>query len=193
MRAAIYARVSTRERQDVANQLRQLHQHIAAHGWTPAGEYCDHESGRNAERPEFLRMLEDARRRKFDVLVFWSLDRLSREGALATLEHLQFLTRAGVKWRSYTEQYLDTCGAFKDAVVAILGAMARQERVRLGERTRAGMERARAQGKTLGRPRLILDTATLREKLQRAPLAAVCAEIGASEATIRRRLRAANA
>jgi DNA invertase Pin-like site-specific DNA recombinase len=152
MRAAIYARVSTRDKQDAENQLAQLRQFLTASGYTPTGEYVDHESGARPDRPAFLAMLEDARRRRFDVLLFWSLDRLSREGVFETLRHLQQLTAAGVKWRSYTEQYLDTCGVFADAVIAILAAIARQERIRLSERTRAGMERARRNGVAIGRP-----------------------------------------
>ena len=90
-------------------------------------------------------------------MLFWSLDRFSREGVLETLNHLQRLTSYGVNWRSFTEQYLDSCGIFKDAVLAILAVIAKQERVRLSERTIAGLERARKQGRVGGRPRLVLD------------------------------------
>jgi DNA invertase Pin-like site-specific DNA recombinase len=79
------------------------------------------------------------------VLAFWSLDRLSREGTVQTLNHLQRLTAYGVDYRSFTEQYLDSTGIFKDAVIGILAAVAKQERVRLSERTIAGLERARSQ------------------------------------------------
>jgi DNA invertase Pin-like site-specific DNA recombinase len=97
-------------------------------------------------------MFQDASQRKFDVLLFWSLDRLSREGVLETLQHLQRLTSHGVAWRSFTEQYLDSTGIFPEAIIGILAAIAKQERVRLAERTRAGLERVRREGKSLGRP-----------------------------------------
>jgi DNA invertase Pin-like site-specific DNA recombinase len=87
----------------------------------------------------------------FDLVLFRSLDRLSREGVLQTLTHLQTLTSYGVGWKSYTEQCLDSCGMFRDTVLSILATIANQERVSLSERTIAGLERARKQGWTGGR------------------------------------------
>src|ERR1700686_2420472 len=107
-------------------------------------------------------MFEHASRRKFDTLLFWSLDRLSREGVLETLQHLSRLTGYGVGYRSFTEQYFDSCGAFRDAVIAAIATVAKQERVRIWERTKAGLAAARARGTVLGRPRISLDTAELK-------------------------------
>ena len=156
MRAAIYARVSTRE-QDNQNQLLQLRQFAASQGWAIVAEYCDEVSGSTSDRPHFQAMFQAASRRQFDILLFWSLDRLSREGVLETLQYLNRLTGYGVSWRSYTEMYLDSTGAFKDAVISILAAVAKQERVRRSERTRAGLEKARTKGKQLGRRRVSVD------------------------------------
>ena len=89
--------------------------------------------------------------------MFWSLDRFSREGARETLNHLERLTSYGVGYRSFTEQYLDSCGIFKDAVPAILAVIAKQERIRLSERTVAGLARAKKDGRIGGRPRVIVD------------------------------------
>jgi DNA invertase Pin-like site-specific DNA recombinase len=94
-----------------------------------------------------------ASRREFDCLLFWSLDRLSREGTVKTLNHLERLNGYGVNYRSFTEQYLDSTGMFKEAVIGILAAVAKQERVRLSERTIAGLQRAKAQGRVGGRPK----------------------------------------
>src|SRR4029077_3365771 len=127
----------------------------AKQDWTVFAEYVDQESGAKSDRSEFQRMFQDASRRKFDVLLFWSLDRLSREGVLETLQHLNRLTSYGVAYRSFTEQYFDSCGIFKDAVISILATVAKQERVRLSERTKAGLAIARARGKTLGRPKTV--------------------------------------
>ncbi len=153
MNCAIYARVSTRDRgQDFTNQLLALREFAVKQGWVVHDEYVDQVTGSTDDRPQFQRMFMDASQRRFDVLLFWSLDRLSREGVLETLTHLQRLTGYGVAWRSFTEQYLDSTGIFRDAVIGILAVIAKQERVRLAERTRAGLERVRREGKTLGRP-----------------------------------------
>jgi len=166
MKCGLYVRVST-SKQETENQLGQLRDFALSVGWQVVVEYVDQLTGKNSDRAEFQRMFQDASRRKFDVLLFWSLDRLSREGALETLQHLNRLTGYGVQWRSLTEQYLDSTGMFRDAVISILAVVAKQERVRLSERTRAGLERARKQGKVLGRPRAIVDGSEIRALRER--------------------------
>jgi DNA invertase Pin-like site-specific DNA recombinase len=172
IRAALYLRVSTRadkrdddaarqrKRQEVDNQRRQLRQFCEAQGWQIVAEYADEESGAKTNRAGFQQMWRDAAQRRFDVLLFWALDRFSREGVLETLNYLQRLTSYGIDWRSHTEQYLDSTGIFREAVIAILAAVAKQERIRISERTRAGLDRAREKGtrtgRPIGRPRLII-------------------------------------
>ncbi len=108
-RVAIYARVSTKDKgQEVENQLRQLCEFSTLQGWSIVNEFVDHESGSTNDRFEFQAMFRDASQRKFDVLLFWALDRLSREGVLETLQHLNRLTACGVGYRSFTEQYFDS-------------------------------------------------------------------------------------
>src|SRR5438876_7206168 len=111
--------------------------------------------------------MRDAAQRRFDVVLFWALDRFTREGALQTLQYLNQLSSYGVGYRSYTEPYLDSCGMFKDAVIAILGTIAKQERVRLSERVKAGLQRARFQGtksgKPIGRPKVVFRRDQVRE------------------------------
>jgi DNA invertase Pin-like site-specific DNA recombinase len=186
MRARIYGRCSTRDRgQDVENQLVQLRAFAATQGWTVWREYVDYESGSRQDRPQFQQMFQDASKRSFDVLLFWSLDRLSRQGVLETLTHLQRLTSYGVGYRSFTEQYLDSCGIFKDAVIGILAVVAKQERVRISERTIAGLATARARGKVLGRPRVRLDVAQV--KLLRgagASITVIAKKLGVSVGTV---------
>jgi DNA invertase Pin-like site-specific DNA recombinase len=106
-------------------------------------------------------MFTAASQHKFDVLLFWSLDRLSREGVLDTLQHLNRLTSYSVNYRSFTEQYFDSCGVFKDAVISILATIAKQERIRISERVRAGLDRARSRGRRGGRPRVAVDAARI--------------------------------
>jgi DNA invertase Pin-like site-specific DNA recombinase len=158
-KVALYARVSTKDgRQDSENQLIALREYSAKQGWQITGEYVDHETGGTSKRIHFQRMFTDARQRKFDLVLFWSLDRLSREGVSATLNHLERLTSYGVNWRSYTEEYLDSCGVFRDAVLGILATIAKQERIRRSERASAAIAKLKKQGNAdhLGRPRKVI-------------------------------------
>ena len=190
---ALYARVSTKDgRQDTENQLMALREYCAKQGWEIAGEYVDHETGGTSRRPHFQRMFADARARKFDLLLFWSLDRLSREGVSATLGHLERLTAAGVNWRSFTEEYLDSTGVFRDAVIAILAVIAKQERIRRSERASAAIARLRRQGHTehLGRPRLVVDRNEARRLHDQGfSVRKIAARMGLSVATAHRIVR----
>ena len=152
MNAAIYARVSTKDKdQTNENQLRELRAFAERLGYSVYKEYCDQESGGSAERPQFQQLFADAYQRRFDAVLFWSLDRFSREGVTETLNHLQRLTTTGVQFKSFTEQYLDSTGVFRDAIIGFLAAIAKQERVRFSERIKAGQARS---SKALGRPAL---------------------------------------
>jgi DNA invertase Pin-like site-specific DNA recombinase len=191
MKIAIYARVST-EKQETENQLLQLREFASKQDWQVFLEYVDYESGSKSNRAAFKQMFEDAAERRFDLVLFWSLDRLSREGVLETLQHLNRLTSYGVAYKSFTEQYFDSCGAFKDAVIAIMATVAKQERVKRSERTKAGLARVRAEGRTLGRPRLELQSAQIaRLRSQGLSLRAIGRELGVSEGSIRRMLSVA--
>lgn len=149
IRCAIYARVSTDDKgQDPLNQLLQLREFAAQQGWNVVLELTDELSAKNGNRPGFQAMWKAAEAHRFDVLLFWSLDRLTREGTLATLQYLRRLSDLGIKFKSYTEQYIDSLGIFSDAIIGILAAVAQQERVRLSDRTKAGLARKRAEGKT---------------------------------------------
>jgi DNA invertase Pin-like site-specific DNA recombinase len=115
------------------------------------------------------------------------LDRFSREGVLETLQYLRTLTSYGVGWKSFTEQYLDSCGIFRDAVLSILATIAKQERIRLSERTVAGLERARKQGRIGGRPRVVTDRAKVAElRAAGKSLGEIAAEMGLAKSTVAR-------
>ncbi len=146
---AIYARIST-GKQESLNQLDELRSFVNRQGWQIFDEYIDQQSGGTSDRDEFKRLFADAHKQKFDLVLFWALDRFSREGVLATLKHLELLNDYSVGYKSYTEQYIDSIGIFREAIIAILAALAKQERVRISERTIAGLVRAKAQGKRLG-------------------------------------------
>jgi DNA invertase Pin-like site-specific DNA recombinase len=117
-------------------------------------EYVDMASGSNGDRKQFIQMLEDSDRRKFDLLLVWALDRVSREGIPNTLGYLERLKCNGVAVKSLQESWLDTRDeGVGQLLIAIFAWVAKQERKRIVERTLAGLERAKKEGKRLGRPK----------------------------------------
>ena len=193
IRVALYGRVSTKDKgQDNENQLIQLRDFAASQGWRIEAEYIDEATGKSSNRPAFTRLFADAAKRRFDIVLFSSIDRFSREGVAETLNHLQRLTSYGVNWRSFTEQYLDSVGVFRDAVLAILATIAKQERIRISERTIAGLERARKAGRVGGRPKLVFDRAAAKQmRADGASLAEIAKEFGTNRTTAMRLVREA--
>jgi len=137
-------------------------------GYPVVREYVEHENGgKGVEyRKQLDAMFKGASRREFDLLLVWSLDRFSREGMAATVAHLQRLASHGVAFRSFTEEHLSTENELvRNILLAVLASLAKLEREKISQRTKAGLERARAEGKILGRPKLSDDN---REKLRKA-------------------------
>lgn len=154
-RAALYCRVSTVD-QHPETQLGELRQFVASKGYTVVGEYTDHGfSGAKARRPELDRMMNDARRHRFDVLCCWSCDRLGRS-TRHLLETIDELNGMGIQFLSQREA-IDTEGPLGRAIIVIVSAMAELERCIIIERVRAGMRRARLEGRQIGRARLEVD------------------------------------
>lgn len=151
MKVSIYARIS-KESSDNANQLIVLRNYCEKMGYVIISEYIDVISGASPNRPEFNKMMEDASKHKYDMLLFFALDRLTREGTRKTIQYLQMLDDYGVLYKSYSEQYIDSSGIFKDVIIALLSTLAKQERVRISERVHAGLHKARLQGRVGGRP-----------------------------------------
>lgn len=156
MRIAIYARVSLDDgRQDAENQLVQLRAWCASAGHEIAAEYVDRASGGKGadKRPQFAAMLDAAHRRQFDIVLCWAIDRLSREGMAATVGYLQRFAAAGVAFHSYSEPHLSTDNELvRDILLAVMASLAKVERQKISERTKAGLARVRAKGVRLGRP-----------------------------------------
>src|SRR6201987_5954522 len=156
-RAAIYARVSTEDKgQTPDNQLLQLRAWCERMGYLVVREYVEHENGgKGAEcRKQLAAMFTGAARRELDLLIVWSLDRFSREGMAATVAHLQRLASHGVAFRSFTEEHLSTENELvRNVLLAVLASLAKLEREKISQRTKDGLERVRARGKVLGRPK----------------------------------------
>jgi putative DNA-invertase from lambdoid prophage Rac len=182
MKAAIYARVSMLD-QEPENQLAEVRRYVQARGWT-AVEYVDRGvSGAIDRRPALDQLVSDARRRRFDVLVCWRLDRLGRnlKHLITLLEELQVL---GVAFVSLAEGIDATTPAGK-LQMHILGAIAEFERERIRERVMAGLERARTQGKRLGRPTVSIPVDRI-QRVRNLPVSVAAERIGVSRSTIKR-------
>jgi len=184
-RAAIYARVSTFD-QEPENQLQELRRYVQARGWR-ATEYIDKGvSGAKDSRPALDRLVIDARRRTFDTLIVWRLDRLGRN-----LKHLITLLEEvhamGVAFVSLHEGIDATTPAGK-LQMHILGAIAEFERARIAERVKAGLARAKAKGRRLGRPRLAVGESVLAS-VRGLSVRRAAGKLGVSAATAHRWLR----
>jgi DNA invertase Pin-like site-specific DNA recombinase len=187
--AAIYARVSTKDKgQDTENQLSQLRKYAAKQEWETV-EFIDHASGKHADRDGLTKLFEAASRREIDVVLVWALDRFTRQGIFETFEHIAKLSKYGVSFESLTEPQFRTTGATGELMLAIAAWIAKQERIRISERTKAGLATARAKGKILGRPRIVFRI-DLAEQMRAAGKSwrAISRELGIPHATIRKAL-----
>lgn len=189
MRAAIYCRVSTLD-QHPETQLLDLQQLAAQRNLTVVQVYTDHGfSGAKSRRPGLDQMLYDAKRHQFDVVLVWAADRLARSvkhfvDILAELDHLK------IGFVSYREQ-IDTSGPLGKAIMTIVAAIAELERSLIVERVKAGLRRARLEGRHIGRKPLNLDTAAIiGDRAKGMSFRQVAKAHQISSATVRRILRA---
>ena len=167
MKVALYSRVSTKTKgQDNINQTSVLTEYCQKMNFDIYKVYEDQESGGTTNRPAFQQMYADAAKRKFDMILFWSLDRFSREGARKTIFLLQQLDDYGVAYKSYSEQYIDSSGIFRDVIISLLAVLAKQERLRLSERVLAGLAVARKKGRIGGKPRIPNEKMEMIEQLK---------------------------
>jgi DNA invertase Pin-like site-specific DNA recombinase len=187
-RAAVYMRVSTLD-QNPQTQVHDLRAMAAQRGLNIVAEYTDHGiSGTRARRPGLDQMLDDARRGRFDVVLVWACDRLARS-VKHFLEVLDELNRLNVEFVSFREN-LDTGGPLGRAVIIIVSAIAELERSLIVERVRAGMRRARLEGRHIGRKPLDIDRdAVLRERAHGRSLTQIAQTFRISRATVSRIIR----
>ncbi len=147
----MYTRVST-EKQDYENQVSQLREFCKKNDWTIYKIYAETISGKESQRPEFKKMMHEASQRKFDGILVWALDRFTREGTMQVWNYLQKLDMYKVRFISYSEPYFNTDQELvRDILISIMGTLAKQERIKISERTKAGLEVARMKGIKLGK------------------------------------------
>jgi len=140
-------------------QLRELREHCERRGWTIAGEYVDRMTGTKDSRPDLDRLMADAHKRRFDVVIVWKFDRFARSVS-HLLRALETFKALRIDFVSYSEQ-MDTATPAGKMVFTVLGAVAELERSLIAERVRAGLRNAKAKGKRLGRPSKRIDRATV--------------------------------
>ena len=180
-------RVSTLD-QHPETQLYDLRQMAQQRGYQIVEEYTDTISGAKARRPGLDQMMRDARRGRFEVVLVWASDRIARS-VKHFLDVLDELNRLNIEFISFREQ-IDTGGPLGRAVVVIIGAIAELERNLIIERVRAGMRRARLEGRHIGRKPLDLDrNAILRDRQRGQSLGELAKSYRVSRATIHRVLR----
>jgi DNA invertase Pin-like site-specific DNA recombinase len=191
--AAIYARVSTNG-QTTDNQIRELRKVAKRHGWKVAAEYIDHgvsgAKGRD-QRPALDKLLKAVNRRDFSIIMAWSVDRLGR-----SLQHLVgFLDEIHAKGVDLYlhQQNIDTSTPSGKAMFQMAGVFAEFERSMIQERVRAGLERAREQGKVLGRPKVPVRTESLirQKRKQGMGILKIAREVGVGTSVVQRVLKAA--
>ena len=186
---AIYARVST-DRQTVDMQIHELKEYVKRRGWNLYREFIDQGySGSDTKRPAFQEMMNEAKKRKFDVLLVWKLDRLSRsmKDLVMVLNELGGL---GIDFVSY-DNNLDTSTPTGKLVFHVIGAVAEFEKDIIKERVKAGLENAKRKGKKLGRPGV--DDSVIEEakvlRGQGKSFRKIGKELGISEGTVRQGLK----
>ncbi len=187
MRVALYARVSTiNNGQDPEMQLRELREYCQRRQWTIAGEFVDvGVSGAKEKRPQLDLLLAAAHRRRFDSVVVWKFDRFARSVS-HLLRALETFKSLGIEFVSLSEQ-LDTSTPAGKMVFTVLGAVGELERSLIAERVKAGLRNARAKGKRLGRPRVIVDAARIADlRSQGRSWREICAATGLTKGTAQR-------
>jgi DNA invertase Pin-like site-specific DNA recombinase len=186
-RAVLYLRVSSVD-QHPETQGHDLRRMAAQRGYEIVQEYTDRISGTKAKRPGLGDLMRDARRGKFDVVLVWASDRIARS-VKHFLDVLDELNRLNIEFVSFREQ-IDTGGPLGRAIVVIIGAIAELERNLIVERVRAGMRRARLEGRHIGRMPLVLDReAICADRRLGQSLRQIARYHRISTATVRRVLR----
>ena len=182
-RVALYARVSTTD-QSTESQLLDLRRYVSERGWNIFKEYVDEGiSGTKDSRPALNELMNDAKKRRFDVVLVWRFDRFARSTKHLILA-LEEFRNLGIDFVSYQEN-IDTSSPLGSAIFTIISAVAQLERDIIAERVKAGLRRAKENGKRLGRPRLAIDLEKIQKlRSQGLSLRAIAKETGVSRTTV---------
>ncbi|MDA2924635.1 recombinase family protein [Acidobacteria bacterium AH-259-L09] len=187
-RIAVYARVSKATAQTNENQLLDLRRYVSDRGWEILREYCDGVTGTKDNRPALNELMNDAKKRKFDVVLCWRFDRFARSTKHLILA-LEEFRNLGIDFVSFQEN-IDTSSPLGAAIFTIISAVAQLERDIIAERVKAGLRRAKENGKKLGRPELSADVQEIqRLRSERLSLRAIAKQVGVSHTKIAKILK----
>jgi len=184
-RVAIYARVSTTE-QSTESQLLDLRRYVADRGWQTLREYVDEGvSGTKDSRPALNQLMNDAKKRRFDVILVWRFDRFARS-TRHLINALEEFKNLKIDFVSYQEN-IDTSSPLGGAIFTIISAVAQLERDIIAERVKAGLRKAKANGRTLGRPRVAVDATRIAHlRAQGRSWAEISKKLGVGKGTAQR-------
>lgn len=187
---AIYARISTKEgKQFLSNQLAAIGKYVQGHPWRIVETVTDEHTG-SVAAPGWKRIIELAQRRKIKRVIVWKLDRITRQGPSYAFSQIHLLSQAGCDLVSIQEPMFDASGAFGPVLIAIAAWIAQQESQTQRERVKAGLRRARTQGKQLGRPKLVFDRQKLKDLRQQGyGLDRIAKALSISRTSANRRIR----
>ncbi|MDA2931043.1 recombinase family protein, partial [Acidobacteria bacterium AH-259-O06] len=184
-RVAVYARVSKAMEQTNENQLLDLRRYVSDRGWQILREYCDGVTGTKDSRPALNELMNDAKKRRFDVVLCWRFDRFARSTKHLILA-LEEFKNLGIDFVSFQEN-IDTSSPLGSAIFTIIAAVAQLERDIIAERVKAGLRRARENGKKLGRPHVIVDADRIAQlRAQGRSWAEISEELGIGKGTAQR-------
>ncbi len=186
-RVALYCRVSTSD-QSTEPQLLDLRRYVSDRGWTAFREYCDNGiSGTKDNRPALNTLMDDAKKRRFDMVLVWRFDRFARSTKHLILA-LEEFRNLGIDFVSYQEN-IDTSSPLGSAIFTIISAVAQLERDIIAERVRAGLRRAKERGKSLGRPKVQVDQQELlRWHSEGKSLREIARSLNVSKTTVARQI-----
>jgi len=190
-RVALYARVSTSD-QSTDSQLLDLRRYVRERGWTLFNEYSDNGiSGTTDSRPALNELMNDAKKRRFDAVLVWRFDRFARSTKHLILA-LEEFRNLGIDFVSYQEN-IDTSSPLGSAIFTIISAVAQLERDIIAERVKAGLRKAKENGKKLGRPKVSVDPQQLRElRLEGLSIREIARRSDVSRSTVWRLIRQIN-
>ncbi|VVB73763.1 Uncharacterised protein [uncultured archaeon] len=190
MRAAIYHHAEKgTPPEETAKQLKEIEEYCKTRGFELTQIYRDADEGDGRQRPMFVQFMKDANRKKFDIVVVWSFKNFRKSAGARDLKHVVALKDAGIGFVSYQETFFDTLNSGSSALVPMMRWISEDENKLVSDRMKTGIEKAKRQGISVGRPRIQIDTQKAVEmQKQGMSLREISKALGASKETVRQAL-----